>query len=165
MQVKSSLVAVSAFSAVAIAYGVQQSMHLEPCTLCILVRYAFLMVAVLALVDMALDNFIIRGLYSVSATLGAAVAVRHLWILDHPSTTCGRDMVADWLNALPTATWWPAMFESTGLCGDKIPPLLGLSFPLWGLVGFVVVLLITWTPTPSSGEVSELMESAVDLVD
>lgn len=164
-RIRSLIVAVAATTAVGVAYTMQNALHLEPCTLCIVVRYAFLLVAVLALWDVFFPFVALRALYSTVALVGAAVSSRHLWLLDHPAVSCGRDKLADWLNSLPTVSIWPSMFEATGLCGDKVPPLLGLSFPLWGLIGFLAVLAVAWLTTWSADAAGDLLEAAIDLAD
>ncbi len=42
---------------------------------------------------------------------------------------------------MPTAKWLPQVFESDGLCTAPLPPVLGVSIPLWSLIWMVILAL------------------------
>jgi protein dithiol:quinone oxidoreductase len=50
--------------------------------------------------------------------------------------SCLADPVGEFVNTLPSANWWPEYLFATGGCGAKFPPILGLSVPVWSLLGF-----------------------------
>lgn len=118
-----------------------------PCPLCILQRYAYMATALgFALCWVSSGR---GGLFSVSrasafagALSGAGLAAYHVWVLANPQQTCGVDPLQLKLNAMPWVQWWPAMFESDGLCSDVYPPLFGLSLPAWSGIGFFVLLTL-----------------------
>lgn len=122
---------------------------LQPCSMCILQRYALLMIAVASLLGAVRPQ---RGacswrwLITLASATGVAASLRIQWALSGPSVSCGRDAWSAFLNGLPTAQWWPGLFEVTGLCGDKVPPVLGVPFHIWSLLLFLGLALLAWMP-------------------
>src|SRR5881396_992508 len=83
--------AIFAVCAAMIGYALflQEYQGLEPCPMCILQRYAFVAIAVVALVAA------IHGpLVALFAIAGAGVAMRHSWLQHFPPAmeTCGTDL-------------------------------------------------------------------------
>lgn len=138
--------AMFALCAALLAYALwlQHAQVLEPCPMCILQRYAFIAIGVVALVAAVHDP---RGLalklygalVMLFALAGAGVAARHSWLQRFPVETygCGADL-GYLLNTLPLARAVPAIFEGTGECSEVQWRLLGLSIPEWALVWFVI---------------------------
>jgi len=137
------LVVVGAVIALVAALYMQHGKGLLPCTMCIIQRYAFLLVGLSALLCILMPFHVIRVLWVIIGLLGALVgisaAVRNLWVLSHPEILCGRDPVELFLNGLPPAQWFPKVFVALGLCSDPIPPLFGLPLPAWSLIGLLVL--------------------------
>ncbi len=129
------------------ALYLQYGRDMLPCPLCILQRYAFAGVALLCLLAVALPDRWQRlgiGLASLAALAGVGVALRHLWIKAHPSTSCGIDPLETSLNTIPTAKLLPWLFQADGLCTTEYDAILGLSIPQWSLAWlslFLIVLL------------------------
>lgn len=122
----------------------QLVLHMLPCPLCVMQRYAFLAVAICSL----LGYFLKRGGAGVAAGLGIlatvagmAVAGWHLWIKANPGVSCGIDPLETSLNKIATARLFPMLFQADGLCTTDYPPILGLSIPQWSLFWFVVFAL------------------------
>src|SRR5574343_2061744 len=137
------LVVVGAMVALAAALYMQHEKGLQPCTMCIIQRYAFLWIGLSALLAMIITpSRAMRSLWVVAGLIGVIggmiAAIRNLWVMSHPEILCGRDPVALFLNALPPAQWLPTVFVALGLCSDPIPPLLGLPLPAWSLVGLLL---------------------------
>lgn len=136
------------FGAIAAAGILQSAWHLQPCTMCIVQRYAFLVVGLLALGRLlGADGkaaVVSRATSNLVALIGALASLRVQWAISVPSATCGRDKVAALLNNLPWVDTWPALFEATGVCGDPVPPVVGLPFHVWSLAIFIIVLLMAW---------------------
>jgi len=135
------------FVALGVAAYLQYAWSLNPCSLCIAQRYAFFFIGLSGILLCAAGSkfrsFAI-GMAALAALCGLAVAARNLWVQRFPSPSCGIDALSAFLNNLPWVSLWPTMFEATGLCSDVIPNVLGVSFPGWALLGFLVVLgLIT----------------------
>jgi protein dithiol:quinone oxidoreductase len=139
-----ALTAIFSLAAVGIAVYLQVARDLYPCPLCILQRYAFLALAVAAVLGLAARRGWLRqlgaGLALAFALTGAAVAGRHVWLLLNPAEGCGRDRVAEFVNGLPMAQWAPLWFNASGSCLDEIGPVLGISFPVWALLLFAAAL-------------------------
>ena len=52
---------------------------------------------------------------------------------------CGISPEERFLNGLPLAQWWPAMFEANGDCTRVDWTFLGLSVPELSLIAFVLL--------------------------
>jgi protein dithiol:quinone oxidoreductase len=135
-------IAVLSLSAVVLAVVLQQTLKLNPCTLCITQRYLFIGLALCALLGMVASAWgglrpTLAVLGGLMALTGIGVAIRHFYVLANPTIDCGRDRVAEFINGLPLATWFPNVFMAFGGCGDVVPPFLGLSYPAWALLLFV----------------------------
>jgi len=139
-----------AFGALGTAVSLQWAWNLQPCTMCILQRYVLLLLGLLALVRIRWPGRELASATRAVATLVAAVGVlaslRVQWAISVPSVSCGRDKVAAILNNLPWVDAWPSMFEATGVCGDQVPPVLGIPFHGWSALLVLVVLVLTWCP-------------------
>lgn len=137
------LVLAAATVSVAAALYMQHVEGLQPCTMCIIQRYAFVVLALCALLGLIMPFRPIRVLLSalgiLAAVGGMVAAIRNLWVMAHPEILCGRDPIEIFLNTLPTAQWFPKVFLSLGLCSDPIPPLFGLALPAWSLIGLIVL--------------------------
>jgi protein dithiol:quinone oxidoreductase len=143
---KSLLLAVGIVSLGLLGAGLYEQHVLEwlPCPYCVLQRYAFVAVAVFALVSAALQPRAARvgaGLGLLSALVGAGLAGYHVWIQAHPSVSCGIDPLETSLNKIPPAKLLPWLFRADGFCTTEYPPLLGLSTPQWALIWFVILAL------------------------
>ncbi|HEY9192802.1 MAG TPA: disulfide bond formation protein B [Methyloversatilis sp.] len=134
------------FGLVATALYLQHVERLAPCPLCILQRYAFVGAGVFFLLSGLFGGALARSGLWVSALLagaGAAVAARHVYVVYHPSVSCGIDVVEDFVNSLPPAQWLPQVFFADGACGAKLPPIFGLGIPEWSLFWLTALTLIS----------------------
>ena len=137
------LVLLASVVSVSVALYMQHGKGLQPCTMCIIQRYAFIWIGLCALFALVLPFRPARILLSVMGIIGAlggaVAAARNLWAMYHPEILCGRDPVELFLNGLPTAQWLPKVFMALGLCSDPIPPLFGLALPTWSLIGLTAL--------------------------
>ncbi|HDR9103483.1 TPA: disulfide bond formation protein B [Burkholderia vietnamiensis] len=150
-------IAVISFGAVTAASYLQSAWSLQPCTMCIIQRYAFLVIGVLALVRGAVggrSDLFFRFFGALLAFVGALASAKVEYALLVPSDICGRDKIAAFLNHLPWVEHWPALFKATGICGDNVPPVLGLPFHIWSLALFAVLSLL-WTSSLVVGGIHE----------
>ncbi|MBF8779513.1 disulfide bond formation protein B [Pseudomonas fulva] len=117
-----------------------------PCPLCILQRYALLLIAVFAFVAAAMPRAggvtLFEGLVVLSAIGGAIAAGRHVYILANPAVSCGIDTLQPIVDDLPLAKVWPLMFQVDGFCTTPYPPLLGLSLAQWALLAFILTVVL-----------------------
>ena len=140
------LIALACIAMLGVGLYLQLVLDMLPCPLCIMQRYAFMLVAVLCLIALALPATgmrIVAGLGSLAALSGAGIAIRHLWVKAHPTVSCGIDPLETKLNKLPFADWYPPLFQADGLCTTEYDPILGLSIPQWALVWFLVFAIVT----------------------
>ncbi|MEO8007586.1 MAG: disulfide bond formation protein B [Betaproteobacteria bacterium] len=151
MMLNSRLVYLAIFLACAGLMGfalyLQHSIGLEPCPMCILQRYAFILVGVIALVA-AVHNpslpgrWIYSALLVVMAVTGGGVAVRHVYVEHNPPKIfdCGAD-VGFMLDAFPLTEALPMLFRGTGDCTKVLWRFLGLSIAEWSLICFVCLIV------------------------
>lgn len=124
----------------AYALYLQEVKRLLPCPLCVVQRVAYWLVGLTALLAFvhnptALGRRWYSALLALWAFAGALVALRHVWLLRHPNSfTCGVSAEERFLNALPIAQWWPAMFEANGDCALVKWKFLNLTIPDWSLI-------------------------------
>lgn len=122
--------------------------RLEPCPLCILQRYGYVVIAALALGAFlhnprGLGRAVYAGLIALAALAGAAVAGRQIWLIRHPSLamTCGGDLEY-YLESFPLTQALPSIFRGAGECANDTWRMLGLAIPEWSLLGFALVAIV-----------------------
>ena len=117
-----------------------------PCPLCILQRYALLLIAVFAFIGAAMPGVrsltVLEGLVVLSAIGGIAAASHHEYILAHPAVSCGIDTLQPIVDGLPLASVLPLVFQVDGFCSTPYPPVLGLSLAQWALLAFVLTAVL-----------------------
>ena len=122
---------------------------LMPCPLCTFQRGAY---ALLGLV------FLLGGVHAprrawmrigyimltlLAAALGAAIAVRHVWLQHLPPDrvpSCGPDL-AYMLEAFPLADVVRKVLTGSGECAKVDWTFLGLAMPAWSLIGFCALAI------------------------
>ncbi len=137
---------VAVISAALMAYGLVLQFFggLEPCPLCILQRYAFVAVALLAGVAATIESPRLGRLFAALALLstvaGAGMATWHIKLQLFPPEvgSCGPGL-AYMLMELPLARALPRIFQGGGDCTAVDWSFLGLSIPAWALVWFVLL--------------------------
>lgn len=117
-----------------------------PCPLCILQRYALLLIALFAFIAAAMPGkrsvTFFEALVFLSAVGGIVAAGNHAYILANPAVSCGVDTLQPIVDGLPFATWLPLVFQVEGFCSTPYPPVLGLSLAQWALVAFVLTAVL-----------------------
>src|SRR5579862_179994 len=134
---------------IAFALYLQEQLGLEPCPMCILQRYAFITLGIVALVaaihgPKGLMLKVYGGLVALIAIAGGGVAIRHSWVQHFPPKTesCGADL--DFLvSSFPLSKALPKIFQGTGSCSAVDWTMLGLSIPEWALVWFAAFAAAT----------------------
>ena len=126
------------------AYYLQYSHGQQPCPLCILQRYVYLAIAVVALLSAVVGParvgaMVVAGVLGVFAAVGAALAIWQITKGDSMAS-CLTDPVGEFVYALPMRGWWPEFLAAYGGCADKYPPIFGVSMPLWSLICFLALL-------------------------
>ena len=129
-----------------IALYLQEEVGLEPCPMCILQRYAFTAIGLVALAaaihgprGRALKGY--GALLILLAIAGGGVAVRQSYIQHFPPliSSCGTDL--DFLvNTFPISQALPKIFSGSADCAAVHWRLLGMSIAEWALVWFAIFL-------------------------
>ena len=151
MKLDSRLIYLAMFLACAGLIGfalyLQHALGLDPCPMCILQRYAFIVVGVIALAA-AIDNpallgrRIYGGLLVVMAATGGGIAIRHVYLEHYPPKIfdCGAD-VGFMLESFPLTQALPMIFRGTGDCTKVVWQFLGLSIAEWSLICFAALIV------------------------
>ncbi|PIT73625.1 disulfide bond formation protein B [Limnohabitans sp. B9-3] len=138
-----------------LAFGLylQHVVGLEPCPMCIVQRYAMILVALLALLGVCLPGrktSLIVGSWLVLLSVGGAyVAARQSWLQWYPPevVSCGRDFYG-MIETFPLKRAIPMIFKGGGDCAKVDWTFLGGSIANWSFVAFsamaVLALLTTW---------------------
>jgi disulfide bond formation protein DsbB len=144
------ILALVAFLCVAmLAFGLylQHVVGLEPCPMCIVQRYAMVLVAIVAAVAACLKSrgahLVASGLVVVLSGFGAFVAARQSWLQWNPPeiASCGRDFYG-MIETFPLKRAIPMIFRGSGDCTKIDWTFLGGSIANWSFlcfVGFIVV--------------------------
>lgn len=141
----------------------QHMKGIEPCPMCILQRYAFLLAGAIALVGTLhgprrTGLRIYASLVGLAALAGGGVAARQTWLVHHPPAIadCGPGLEY-MVDEFPLGEALPMIFRGSGDCASVVWTWLGLSIPEWALVAFtgivvaVLIALVTAAREPARG--------------
>ena len=127
-----------------LAFGLylQHAKGQQPCPMCIMQRYAFVAVALIALVAglHGKGRRAYGALLALASLTGGTVAARQSWMQIYPPevSECGPDL-AYLLDSFPLADALPMIFQGAGDCAERGWSLFGLSIANWSLLSFAVV--------------------------
>lgn len=129
-----------------LAFGLylQHVVGLEPCPMCIVQRYALVLVAIVAGVSAlsARRNFLITGasLLVLLSGFGAFVAARQSFLQWYPPeiVSCGRDFYG-MIETFPLKRAIPLIFKGSGDCSAIDWTFLGGSIANWSFVSFALI--------------------------
>lgn len=152
--------AIFIYSACLIGFGLilQHFGGYEPCPMCIMQRYAFVGISLIAMIA-AIHNpsGFMRRLYAflifASSITGGSISVRQIWLQRYPpaETVCGPDL-SYMINNFPMGEALPMLFQGAGDC-SKADPFLGLSIAEWALINFTLIGLVAlWQMTRRTPE-------------
>lgn len=143
---------------VMLAFGqyLQHVVGLEPCPMCIVQRYAVVLVALVAgLAAISGKRGVHLGgavLLLPSAGFGAYVAARQSWLQWYPPevVSCGRDFYG-MIETFPLQRAIPMIFKGSGDCSKVDWTFLGGSLANWAFLFFcafgVLALTLIWRQT------------------
>ena len=155
--VRQILLAICGVSFALLAFGMylQHVVGLDPCPMCIVQRYALILVGLLAGVTAAMRGRIAHlggaAMLLLLAGFGAFVAARQSWLQWYPPETvsCGRDFYG-MIESFPLQRAIPMIFKGGGDCSKVDWTFLGGSIANWSFLCFVaVVLLSLWLASRS----------------
>ena len=129
-----------------LAFGLylQHGVGLEPCPMCIVQRYALVLVAVVAGISAAVGNRSSlvggAGVMVLLSGFGAFVAARQSFLQWYPPEvmSCGRDFYG-MIETFPLQRVIPMIFKGSGDCSKVDWTFLGGSIANWSFVCFSVI--------------------------
>jgi disulfide bond formation protein DsbB len=135
-----------------LAFGLylQHVVGLEPCPMCIVQRYALVLVALftgLAGVFRNVGLRVVGGLLALVAAVGGAyTAASQSWLQWYPPevVSCGRDLYG-MIETFPLKRALPMIFRGGGDCSKIDWTLFGLTLANWSFIAFVVLSLLLIT--------------------
>jgi disulfide bond formation protein DsbB len=142
-----ALIAVACIAMLAFGLYLQHVQGLEPCPMCIVQRYALVLVAVFAALAAVSGHKGVNvgfGLLSVGfAGFGAFVAARQSWLQWYPPevVSCGRDFYG-MVEMFPLKRAIPMIFRGGGDCTKIDWTFLGGSIANWSFICFVGFALV-----------------------
>jgi len=142
-----ALVAVVCVALLAFGLYLQHVVGLEPCPMCIVQRYALVLVAVVAgITAMAKSRGLLiagSGLLVLLSGFGAFVAARQSFLQWYPPeiASCGRDFYG-MIETFPLKRAIPMIFKGSGDCTKIDWTFLGLSIANWSFLCFVAIVLV-----------------------
>ncbi|MFM2275102.1 MAG: hypothetical protein RL211_974 [Pseudomonadota bacterium] len=132
-----------------LAFGMylQHVVGLEPCPMCIVQRYALVLIAICAGLTSAGTRKSVQMTGSIVLVLlacaGAFVAARQSWLQWYPPevVSCGRDLYG-MIETFPLKRALPMIFRGGGDCTRVDWTFLGLSIANWSFLWFGVMALV-----------------------
>ncbi len=151
VNVRQTLLLVCLVSVGLLAYGLylQHVVGLEPCPMCIVQRYALVLVALVAgLTALAARRGVhVTGvvLMVLGAGFGAFVAARQSWLQWYPPevVSCGRDFYG-MIENFPLQRAIPMIFKGGGDCSKVDWTFLGASIANWSFLCFLAVIAVSF---------------------
>ncbi len=125
----------------AFGFYLQHGLGLEPCPMCIVQRYAMVLIAVIAALASLQNRRLVwvasSALMLVISALGAFVAARQSWLQWYPPevVSCGRDLYG-MIENFPLQRVIPMLFKGSGDCAAVDWSFLGGSIANWSFVCF-----------------------------
>ena len=138
-----ALIAAACIALLAFGLYLQHAVGLEPCPMCIVQRYLFVLVALVAAIGAVLPAATARwsgALMALLSLTGAGVAARQSWLQWFPPevATCGRDLFG-MIEAFPLKRVIPMLFRGSGDCSAVDWTFLGLTIANWSFLNFLLV--------------------------
>ncbi|KGT47825.1 MULTISPECIES: disulfide bond formation protein B [Acinetobacter] len=124
---------------------------LEPCPLCVFQRIGLIGLGIISLIALLHNPKSNAGkrlyafLGSLSILWSAGVAARHVWLQSLPPDkvpSCGPGLDY-WLETLPMKSVLQQVLTGSGECAKVDWTFLGQSLPVWSLVFFSILLLVS----------------------
>lgn len=144
-----ALVSVTCIALLAFGLYLQHAVGLEPCPMCIVQRYALLLVALVAGLTAAITAKKVglmagAGILVLLCGFGAFVAARQSFLQWYPPevASCGRDLYG-MIETFPLKRVIPMIFKGSGDCSAVDWTFLGGSIANWSFVCFVGIGLLS----------------------
>ncbi|KTT16184.1 disulfide bond formation protein B [Pseudacidovorax intermedius] len=141
------LIAAACVAMLAFGMYLQHVVGLEPCPMCIVQRYALILVGVFSALAAATGGHGLRKFWGFVALVfsvgGAFTAARQSWLQWHPPefASCGRDIYG-MIETFPLQRVVPMIFRGSGDCSQIDWTFLGLSIANWSFLCFTAFGLV-----------------------
>jgi disulfide bond formation protein DsbB len=145
-----ALVLLLAAGLLGFAYYAQFVQGYEPCPLCILQRWAFIVIAIGALAgalhgSRGAARWFYGAVVFAGGIWGLVTAGRHLWLQSLPADEvpeCGPgfNFMVEYFSLFEAVK---SAFTGSGECAEVDWTFLGLAMPAWTLIWYVVLLVLT----------------------
>jgi disulfide bond formation protein DsbB len=142
-----ALVSVACVAMLAFGLYLQHVVGLEPCPMCIVQRYALVVVALVSgITALARGRGALMagsGLMLLVSGFGAFVAARQSWLQWYPPeiASCGRDFYG-MIETFPLQRAIPMIFKGSGDCTKIDWTFLGASIANWSFLGFSLFAIV-----------------------
>ena len=142
-----ALVSLACVALLSFGLYLQHVVGLEPCPMCIVQRYAMVLIALVAARGAVrsgrISSLLTGGLLAVLSGSGAYVAARQSWLQWYPPevVSCGRDFYG-MIETFPLQRAIPMIFKGGGDCSVVDWTFLGGSIANWSFVCFVGIALL-----------------------
>lgn len=136
------LVALACLALLVFGIYLQHVEGLEPCPMCIVQRYALILVGLLAALGASCKGPTARraafSATGVTAVFGSLVAARQSWLQWYPPEvqSCGRDFFG-MIESFPLRRAIPMIFRGTGDCSKVDWTFLGMTIANWSFLWFL----------------------------
>ena len=145
-----ALIAVGCVAMLCFGYYLQHVVGLEPCPMCIVQRYAMILIAIQAVISASTGIKSIQisasWLVVITALGGAFVAARQSWLQWYPPeiASCGRDIYG-MIETFPLQNVVPMILKGSGDCTKIDWTFLGGSIANWSFLCFCgIAVLAAW---------------------
>ena len=134
--------------AVGLAALAQYAFDMQPCPWCVLQRFIYIVIGVLALLGALLSNTPrrIAIVLALLATLSGIASA--LWQQLHAinESSCDLSLAERITTALHLDRMLPQLFIAYASCADAAVSVLGIPFAVWSCLMYVILaLLLAWT--------------------
>ena len=142
-----ALICLACIAMLAFGMYLQHVVGLEPCPMCVVQRYALVLVAVFTGLAAASRGKALRSvgilLALVAALGGAYTAASQSWLQWYPPevVSCGRDIYG-MIETFPLQRALPMIFRGAGDCSQVDWTFLGLSIANWSFIAFAVFTVL-----------------------
>jgi disulfide bond formation protein DsbB len=142
------VIGVLSLGAVALAALAQYAFDMQPCPWCVLQRFIYIVVGVLALLGAVLSNTprrIAIGLALLGTLCGIASAL-YQQLAAVNENSCDLSLAERITVGLHLDRLLPQLFIAYASCADAAVSVLGIPFAVWSCAMYVILaLLLAWT--------------------
>jgi disulfide bond formation protein DsbB len=140
-------IAVASLALLSLGLFYQFALRLQPCAPVVLIRYALVLTAVVAVFALALDlgriyRIVMSAAIGLTAAAGAILAAYQSWprvlAIDLAGLGVNLDAI---VRGLPLADVLPKFFLGSGGCGGARWTILGVAGSQWAFAGFLLFIV------------------------